>query len=271
MGSQKKSRRKVVWRISCITEGVYTIRLRVPRYRATEEVYSAESLKIGIESHSQIYPRAGCTTSKFGKERVHRKELRKSANLKSTIPLLQNSRKEHRIKLCSKKDAPQAFYSPTEAWVMPAPSSKKPEERESVVDSRASMHMLSTKDLSSDERETLRRSRNATTTVTANGEVQTNEEAQVYVHDLHLFVTVQILDDTPAVQSLGKLCAVSGASGQKPRLTKQVISAIVAELDRRYEQYGDLRAFAGPLPRSNAPTVHNTGRSALPIVLVEDV
>ena len=32
--------------------------------------------------------------------------------------------------------------------------------------------------------------------VTANGEVQTNEEAQVYVHDLELFVTVQLLEDT---------------------------------------------------------------------------
>ena len=42
--------------------------------------------------------------------------------------------------------------------------------------------------------------------VTANGEVQTNEEAQVYVPDLDLFVKVQILDDMPAVLSLGKLC-----------------------------------------------------------------
>ena len=65
------------------------------------------------------------------------------------------------------------------------------------------MHMLSKKVLSSDETETLRRSRNPTTLVTANGEVQTNEEAQVYVHDLDLFVTVQILDDTPAFLSLG--------------------------------------------------------------------
>ena len=60
------------------------------------------------------------------------------------------------------------------------------------------------KDLSSEEIETLRSSRNPTVVVTANGEVQTNEEAQVYVHDLDLFVTVQILDDTPAVLSLGK-------------------------------------------------------------------
>ena len=41
---------------------------------------------------------------------------------------------------------------------------------------------------------------------TANGEVQTNEEAQVYVHDLDLFVTVRLLEDTPAGLSLGRLC-----------------------------------------------------------------
>ena len=55
--------------------------------------------------------------------------------------------------------------------------------------------------------------------VTANGEVQTSEEAQVFVHDLELFVTVQILEDTPAVLSLCKVCEEHGytyawASGQ---------------------------------------------------------
>ena len=93
---------------------------------------------------------------------------------------------------------------------MLAPTSKNPEEREFVVDSGASMHMLSKKDLSSEELETLRRSRTSTTVVTANGEVQTNEEAQVYVYDLDLFVTVQLLEDTPAVLSLGKLCEEHG-------------------------------------------------------------
>ena len=43
------------------------------------------------------------------------------------------------------------------------------------------MHMLSKKELSSDELDTLRKSRNPTTVITANGEVQANEEAQVYV------------------------------------------------------------------------------------------
>ena len=102
------------------------------------------------------------------------------------------------------------FYSPVEPRAMPAPTSKLPEEREFVVDSGASMHMLSKKDLSSAEMDTLQRSRIPTTVVTANGEVQTNEEAQVYVHDLDLFVAVQLLDDTPAVLSLGKLCEENG-------------------------------------------------------------
>ena len=61
---------------------------------------------------------------------------------------------------------------------------------------------------------------------TASGEVQTNEEAQVYVYDLDLFVTLQLLEDTPAVLSLGKLCEAHGytyewASGQKPHQTEQ--------------------------------------------------
>ena len=60
--------------------------------------------------------------------------------------------------------------------------------------------MLSKKDFSSDEMETLRRSRNPTTVVAANGEVQ------VYVHDLDLLVTVQLLEDTPAVLLHGEHC-----------------------------------------------------------------
>ena len=62
--------------------------------------------------------------------------------------------------------------------------------------------------------------------ITANGAVHTNEEAQVNVHDLSLFATVQLLEETPAVLSVGKLCDDHGhshewVSGQKPRLTKE--------------------------------------------------
>ena len=109
---------------------------------------------------------------------------------------------------------------------MPAPTSKRPEEREFVDDSGASMHMMSKQELSSDELDTLRRSRNPTMVITANGEVHTHEEAQVFVHDLNLFVTVQSLEETPPVQSLGQLCEDHGysyewVSGRKPRLTKE--------------------------------------------------
>ena len=59
--------------------------------------------------------------------------------------------------------------------------------------------------------------------ITSNGEVQTNEEAPENFRDLELFVTVQILEDTLAVLSSGKLCEEYGysyewASGQKPQL-----------------------------------------------------
>ena len=62
--------------------------------------------------------------------------------------------------------------------------------------------------------------------VTANGDVQTNEEAHEDIIDLRLFETVQFLADTPAVLSLGKLLEEHGysygwASGQRPQLTKQ--------------------------------------------------
>ena len=51
-----------------------------------------------------------------------------------------------------------------------------------------------------------------TTEGAANGEVQTNEEAQVYVHDLDLFVAMPLLEETPAVLSFGKLCSEHGCS-----------------------------------------------------------
>ena len=69
---------------------------------------------------------------------------------------------------------------------------KEPEEREFVVDSGAGMHMVSRKDLNSAELETVRTARNPTTVMTANGEVQTRQEATVHVEEFDLFVTVTI-------------------------------------------------------------------------------
>ena len=59
--------------------------------------------------------------------------------------------------------------------------------------------MISKRDSHSSALETMKTAR------TANGEVQTKEEATVYVRELGLFGTVKLLEDTPADVSLGKL------------------------------------------------------------------
>ena len=119
------------------------------------------------------------------------------------------------------------FFSPSENRCLPA-SSHKLEEREFVVDSGASMHMISKKDLSDAEMDTLTKSCSPTKVTTANGEVQTHKEATVYVKELDIFLTMKVLENTLAVLSLGKLCDENGYSyewinGQKPHLIKNGI------------------------------------------------
>ena len=122
------------------------------------------------------------------------------------------------------------FFSSPEHRCLPA-STLKPEEREFVVDSGASMHMISKKDLSEAEMDTLMKSCSPTIVITANGEVQTYEEATVYVKELGIFLTMKVLENTPAVLSLGKLCdengySYEGINGQKPHLIKDGIRII---------------------------------------------
>ena len=85
--------------------------------------------------------------------------------------------------------------------------------------------MVSRKDLNSAELETVKVSKMPTTVVTANGEVQTREDATVHARELDLFVTVMLLENTLAALSLGKLCEDHGytyhwTSGPKPQLIK---------------------------------------------------
>ena len=97
-----------------------------------------------------------------------------------------------------------------------------------LSDFGASVHMISKKDLSEAEMDTLTKSCSPTIVITANGEVQTHEEATVYVKELEKFLTMKVLDSTPAVLSLGKLCDGNGKTnewinGQKPHLIKNGI------------------------------------------------
>ena len=85
------------------------------------------------------------------------------------------------------------------------------------------MHMISEKDLNDAEMDTLTKSCSPTIVITAYGEVQTHEEATVYVKELDIFLTMKVIENTPAVLSLGKLCDENGYSyewinGQKPHL-----------------------------------------------------
>ena len=95
-----------------------------------------------------------------------------------------------------------------------------------MVDFEARMHMVSRKDQHSAELETVRTSRSPTTVMTANCEVRKREEATVYVKELDLFVTVMLLEETPAVLSLVNLCEDHGFSyhwtrGQKQHLIQK--------------------------------------------------
>ena len=61
--------------------------------------------------------------------------------------------------------------------------------------------------------------------------MQTQEEAIVFVKELDIFLTMKVLENTPAVLSLGKLCDENGYSyewinGQKPHLIKNGIRII---------------------------------------------
>ena len=125
----------------------------------------------------------------------------------------------------------------------PGERRRPPEERKFVVDSGASMYMLSKKDLSSEELDTLRRSRNPITGITASEEVQTNEE--------DLFVTVQILDDTPAVPSLGKLCEEHGYTLRVGPRSKTTVDQTREE---HFMQNGKLRTFYSPWIVFNSDT-----------------
>ena len=101
------------------------------------------------------------------------------------------------LKLKEKNKA--TFFSPSESRCLPA-STLNPEEREFVVDSGASMHMISRKELSDAEMDTLTKSCSLTIVITTNGEVQTHEEATVHVKELDTFLTMKVLENTIVAQ-----------------------------------------------------------------------
>ena len=195
-----------------------------------------EILKSNASARHNVKFSGGTELKKFGKEKGRLEELSNSVSLMSVFLARLGSMSNHIMKPQSKR-----VWSAKKRgtwWKLFTNSktifcrgkwtcfSKLPEERLFVVDSGASMHMQSKKGLSPDELDTLRTSRITVAVLTARGEVQTNEEAQVNVHDLDLFVTVQLLEETSAGLSLVKLgkehrYSYEWISCQEPRLTKK--------------------------------------------------
>ena len=89
---------------------------------------------------------------------------------------------------------------------------------------------------------TLTKSCSRTIVKTANGEVQTHEEATVYVKELGISLTMKVLENTPAVLSLGKLC-----DEKKVFLRMDQWSKTTSHLKRDSDnfQYGELRSHCG--------------------------
>ena len=82
------------------------------------------------------------------------------------------------------------------------------------MDAGASMHIISKKNFTQEELDTVRISRSRTTVITANASIDTNEEATAFVKYLYMFVTVQLFEDTRALLSLGKPCKENGYSNE---------------------------------------------------------
>ena len=75
--------------------------------------------------------------------------------------------------------------------------------------------------------------------MTASGEVQTHEEATVYVKELEIFLTMKVHENTPAALSFGKLCdetgiPTNGSMVKKPHLIKDGIRTICNKKTRSY-------------------------------------
>ena len=201
--------------------------------RVSQDSYPRNSFlrepgKLGSR-HAVKFSKGTWRQIKILERKVLREELSKSVRFMSVVFARQKSGKEHMRRPCTKKDAPaeqhgiwrkylQAqedghSYVLYSYWSEGNAGTHFKKIRGTRIRSRfrsVIAHDEQKKDLRLDELDTLPRSRKLTVVLTTNGEALTHEEAQVSVHDLHLFVTVQLLEETPAVLSLGKLCEDHG-------------------------------------------------------------
>ena len=83
--------------------------------------------------------------------------------------------------------------------------SSRSESRHYIVDSGASTHLIGYKDLTDEEKGRIRSAKEPLILQTANGRAYAQDETDAYIHDLGIWVVFYILEDSPAVLSLGLL------------------------------------------------------------------
>ena len=194
-------------------------RLCISRLRSNE-FYSMESWRIGIErfgTHHEIL-RMHLVQDRIRerKKQIWRQNPKRwtswAISLRAqfggtttwgnltTSRMYQQTSEELGEKICKLKPKTTTFYSPVKA----------PETQNIVCLSwirELQCTMPEQGELSSDTMDTLRRSKNPYATYRDLGAVQINEYAPVFDHDLDLFATVQLLDQTPAILLLHQLCS----------------------------------------------------------------
>ena len=146
---------------------------------------------------------------KNGKERVHREKLSKSVHFTSVDLARQNSKKDHMRR-------PEKIFTSSRIRTKLRFSSNRSKGNAGAYFEKTRREKIRSRFksiIAQDEQKRMKlrrlrhfaKVRELTVVLTANGEVHANEESQVYVHDLNLFVTLQLLEETPAVISLGIL------------------------------------------------------------------
>ena len=105
------------------------------------------------------------------------------------------------------------------------PSIAYAETRSFIIDSGASDHRIGHNRLTEAEKRTIRPVENPFEIQSASGTLTISKEVRVYVPALNIKVWAQLMDDCPAVLSLGILCSKEGwsyewRSGKNPMLSK---------------------------------------------------
>ena len=116
---------------------------------------------------------------------------------------------------CSEKR--NKFFKTSPASNVSSPSITTSKEIKFIVGSGASLHIKSESELTPEEQETIQKSKDPPVVLTANGTTHMTEEATVYVCGLDMIVQVQLLEESSAELSLGKLSDKNGYSHEWQR------------------------------------------------------